>query len=238
MAESTLSLRDYPQIIGLLSVLEQNGLHEQKQEVQHLVDYIESMEENMAHMQEEMRQMHSEMQRLRDRSLRGRCSQLVTFAEEKTFHAKAAVASVKSNLLSGCIKLLNRFEEKGQEAVQRMSDTLHIPQVLFRLQRSFGQAAAAMHQCAGRIELLRQELHESAEHVRNAGRVLLGKPCRQSTETAPDKGILTKLRILMESCSGVFSEMEKRTGRMVSELCPARSHARPARSGLRKDFTR
>ena len=39
MAEPALALRDHPQIIDLISVLEQNGLQKQKEEVQALVGY-------------------------------------------------------------------------------------------------------------------------------------------------------------------------------------------------------
>lgn len=41
MAEPALALRDHPQIIDLISVLEQNGLQKQKEEVQALVGYID-----------------------------------------------------------------------------------------------------------------------------------------------------------------------------------------------------
>ena len=44
MAESALALREHPQSIELLSVLEQNSLSEQKEEVQALVGYIADME--------------------------------------------------------------------------------------------------------------------------------------------------------------------------------------------------
>ena len=45
MAESALALREHPQIIELLSVLEQHSLSKQKEEVQALVGYIDGMEE-------------------------------------------------------------------------------------------------------------------------------------------------------------------------------------------------
>ena len=41
MAEPALTLRDHPQIIDLISVLEQSGLQKQKEEVQALVGYID-----------------------------------------------------------------------------------------------------------------------------------------------------------------------------------------------------
>ena len=47
MAEPALTLRDHPQIIDLISVLEQSGLQKQKEEVQALVGYIDGMEEKL-----------------------------------------------------------------------------------------------------------------------------------------------------------------------------------------------
>ena len=52
MAESALALREHPQIIELLSVLEQNSLSKQKEEVQALVGYIDGMEEKLSQMME------------------------------------------------------------------------------------------------------------------------------------------------------------------------------------------
>ena len=57
LAESALALRDHPQILELLSVLEQNSLSKQKEEVQALVGYIDGMEEKLAQMLEEMKAM-------------------------------------------------------------------------------------------------------------------------------------------------------------------------------------
>ena len=42
MAEPAIALREHPQIIELFTVLEQNGLHQQKDEVQALVSYIDA----------------------------------------------------------------------------------------------------------------------------------------------------------------------------------------------------
>ena len=77
MAEPALALRDHPQIIDLISVLEQNGLQKQKEEVQALVGYIDGMEEKLSQMMDEMKEMRLEVGKLHDQGIRARCSQLV-----------------------------------------------------------------------------------------------------------------------------------------------------------------
>ena len=57
MAEPALALRDHPQIIDLISVLEQSGLQKQKEEVQALVGYIDGMEEKLSQMMDEMKEI-------------------------------------------------------------------------------------------------------------------------------------------------------------------------------------
>ena len=70
MAEPALALRDHPQIIDLISVLEQNGLQKQKEEVQALVGYIDGMEEKLSQMMDEMKEMRMEVGKLHDKGIR------------------------------------------------------------------------------------------------------------------------------------------------------------------------
>ena len=83
MAEPALALRDHPQIIDLISVLEQNGLQKQKEEVQALVGYIDGMEEKLSQMMDEMKEMRLEVGKLHDKGIHARCSQLVDTVEGK-----------------------------------------------------------------------------------------------------------------------------------------------------------
>ena len=53
METQSISLNVHPQIIDLYEVLEKNGLHKQKEDVQSLVGYIESMEYNLSVMMRE-----------------------------------------------------------------------------------------------------------------------------------------------------------------------------------------
>ena len=84
MAELTYTLGEHPQIIELLSVLEQNNLQKQKEEVQALVGYIDGMEGKLAQMMAEMKEMRLEVGKLHDKGIRARCTQFVTAAEGKS----------------------------------------------------------------------------------------------------------------------------------------------------------
>ena len=113
MAEPALALRDHPQIIDLISVLEQNGLQKQKEEVQALVGYIDGMEEKLSQMMDEMKEMRMEVGKLHDKGIRARCSQLVDTVEGKVRQTKVMVSTAKENLISSAKQMVQTFREKG-----------------------------------------------------------------------------------------------------------------------------
>lgn len=141
MAESALALREHPQIIELLSVLEQNSLSKQKEEVQALVGYIDGMEEKLAQMMEEMKAMRLEVEKLHDKGIRARCAQLVGTAEGKIRQGKAMLSTARTNFVSAAGRMLGTFQEKGRAALRHAVQALRIPAVLSRMERGAGRLA-------------------------------------------------------------------------------------------------
>ena len=148
MAEPALALRDHPQIIDLISVLEQSGLQKQKEEVQALVGYIDGMEEKLSQMMDEMKEMRLEVGKLHDKGIRARCSQLVDTVEGKVRQTKVMVSTAKENLISSAKQMVQTFREKGRSALYHAAQALRIPSVLSRMGRGFAHAEKSMGQLA------------------------------------------------------------------------------------------
>lgn len=151
MAESALALREHPQIIELLSVLEQNSLSKQKEEVQALVGYIDGMEEKLSQMMEELKAMRLEVEKLHDKGIRARCAQLVGTAEGKIRQGKTMLSTARTNFVSAAGRMLGTFQEKGRAALRHAVQALRIPAVLSRMERGFSHASQAMERSAGRL---------------------------------------------------------------------------------------
>lgn len=233
MAEPALALRDYPQIIELLSVLEQNSLSKQKEEVQALVGYIDGMEEKLAQMMEEMKAMRLEVEKLHDKGIRARCAQLVGTAEGKIRQGKAMLSTARTNFVSAAGRMLGTFQEKGRAALRHAVQALRIPAVLSRMERGFSHASQAMEQCAGKLDMIREELHQAGGHIKNAGLALAGKEPQESKELSADKGVLAKLRGFVLSCGKAFSEMERDTALTVERINGGRSSVKTELQGLK-----
>ena len=233
MAESALALREHPQIIELLSVLEQNSLSKQKEEVQALVGYIDGMEEKLSQMMDEMKAMRLEVEKLHDKGIRARCAQLVGTAEGKIRQGKTMLSTARTNFVSAAGRMLGTFQEKGRAALRHAVQALRIPAVLSRMERGFSHASQAMEQCAGKLDVIRDELHQAGGHMKNAGRALAGKEALEAQKLEADKGALARLRSFVLYCGKAFSEMDRDTALTVERINSGRSSVKTELQGLK-----
>ena len=95
---------------------------------------------------------------------------------------------------------------------------MRIPAALEHLKSGMHRSAEAMRDSAGRIDAMREELHEVGQHLKNAGRTLFGKPVREAEKLDVDKGALAILRRFMEGAGSKFADMEQRAGKLISKI--------------------
>ncbi|MDD4509319.1 MAG: hypothetical protein PHY23_00140 [Oscillospiraceae bacterium] len=216
MEANTLSV--HPQILELYAVLEQNGLHRQKEEVQSLVKYIEGADDKLSLMMAEIQEMRGEISKLHDKGVRAKCSQLIGKVESKIQQAKAMVSTTKNNLIASAGNAVKTFREKGRAAFVQAVGAMRIPAALSHMKNGLSHAAQSMNESAGRLDAIRGELHEMGGHMGNAGRALLGKPAKQSEKLESDKGVLAKLRSFLEGNGKVFSSMARGADNLLGKL--------------------
>ena len=214
----TISLKIHPQILDLYEVLEQNGLHKQKEEVQSLVGYIENMEYNLSVMMSEIQEMHTQVNRLNDRGVRAQCTKIVSNVEDKVQQAKTMVSIAKVKTIQSAGNAVKAFQEKGKSALVQMVQAMRIPSVLSSMRNGLSHAAQSVRQSAEKLDGLREQIHEAGGYVKNAGRALSGKAPAESHELQSDKGLLAKIRNGLESFSSALSNMERSADRLIGKI--------------------
>ena len=102
----------HPQILDLYTVLEQNGLSKQKEEIQSLVSYIENMENKLSEMSEEIENMHKALERMNDRKFRNKCQNIISSIEEKIQQARTMISVTKVKLVNFADNAVKTFSRK------------------------------------------------------------------------------------------------------------------------------
>ena len=218
METQSISLNVHPQILDLYEVLEKNGLHKQKEDVQSLVGYIESMEYNLSVMMNEIQEMHAEVNLLHDKGIRAKCAKIVTKAEDKILQVGTMVSVAKGKVVESAGAAVKAFKEKGKSALVQAVESMRIPAALSKIKSGFSHAAQSMRQYAGQIDVIRGELHEEGGHMKNAGRAFLGRPAKQNGILEANKGVLAKLRGVLESCGAAFSKMARGADKLMGKV--------------------
>ena len=218
MESQTISLNVHPQILDLYEVLEKNGLHKQKEDVQSLVGYVESMEYNLSVMMNEIQEMHAEVKRLHDRGIRNQCGKIISKAEYKIQQAKTMVSVIKVRLIDAAGNAVKTCKEKGKSALIRAVEAMRVSTALSKIKSGFSHMSQSMCQSADQIDVIRGELHEVGGHMKNAGRALLGRSAKQAGNLEADKGALAKLRGFLESCGDTFSKMERNADKLIDKI--------------------
>lgn len=142
METQSISLNVHPQILDLYEVLEKNGLHKQKEDVQSLVGYIESMEYNLSVMMNEIQEMHAEVNLLHDKGIRAKCAKIVTKAEDKILQVGTMVSVAKGKVVESAGAAVKAFKEKANRRWYRLSRVCRFPppfpksKAAFPMQRS------------------------------------------------------------------------------------------------------
>ena len=138
------------------------------------------------------------------------------------------LSTARTNFVSAAGRMLGTFQEKGRAALRHAVQALRIPAVLSRMERGFSHASQAMEQCAGKLDMIREELHQAGGHMKNAGRALAGKEALEA-----DKGVLARLRGLFTSCGKTFAQMERGAGRLAEKTGGEKSSVKTELRGLK-----
>ena len=203
-------LREHPQIEELMDTLEKNDMHKEKAEVESLVDYIGDMEKTLSEMLKEMQVMRQEINLIHNGTLKAKCEVLVQKTEKSINQVFAVVNKVKDNLIQSAKNAVKAFKEKGRDAFRKAVCAMKVPETLDKLTGLFLICSKDAKENAAQLQSMQSELSTARGHLKNVGRLLIGKSAREVEEVKSDRGVLGRLGGLMEKIGKGFEGLAQR----------------------------
>ena len=203
-------LNEHPQIAELMDTLEKNEMHKEKAEVQSLVDYIGDMEKTLTEMLDEMKNMRQEIELIHNNSLRAKCQNLVQKTEGKIKQGLALVVKVKDNFIQSAKNAVKAFKEKGKEAFRNAVKAMKVPETLDMLGKVFGKLSKEVEQDVIQVNAMQSELNNAKGHLKNIGRLLIGRETKDAEQTKTDKGVLSRFGKLLEKIGKGFGNLSQK----------------------------
>jgi hypothetical protein len=235
--DAAVNLREQPDIKKLFEVLQSNGFKKEQQEVETLVDCLESMGNQFSQMIGELQAMRGELEKMQNRGIRASVSHVLESAENRTQEVLGKVSMIGKNLIQSAKYAVATFREKGANALRKAVSAMKIPQVLSAVKNMMHHGAEKMNGKAEKTQMLAQELYKAKEHRKNIGRILTGREIKEPAEQADDKGILAKIQRVFVSCGRIYAGMEQKADKAlqcVEEFCRGAEKKPSVKADLRR----
>lgn len=203
------NLIEQPEIQRLLSVLAENHLSNEQEQIESIVIYLDNMENQFGQVLSELKQVREQLDQIQDRGIKATVTQMVEKAEGKAHEIGNRITEIKRNLIAAAQNAVSKFREKGVGALQKTIEAMRIPSVLSHLREGLHQSVESMKRQAVKIGEISKEVQEMRTHRKNIGRLLLEKPKVESEVRNTDQGALAKIQRGFLRAGKILAGMEK-----------------------------
>lgn len=211
-------LKEQENLKELFRFLEQNGMEQEKKQVEQMADYIGTMEEKMGEVLSELKSMREQLSGIENKGIRAKAEKVVEAVSNKLDEAKEALGNMKSAFLGKVDQALQAGKTKGREALAGIIQTIHLPAMTFRVQHLLKQAVRTADQGIEKLGNMADEIHAAKQHLGNAGRALTGKKTKKVNSRNPERGVIYETQRLMFQSMVSMERMERRTENLLERI--------------------
>ena len=204
----------------LFAALEKHGLHEEKDHVMQMADYLDGMEEQLGNVLKELRQVRDQLDTIQNRGMKQKALEVVKRAEQMVQGIGRQVAGLKEQFIQRAKQAVQASKEKGKEALVSAVRKLYVPETLKRLQNALHDTVLYLDQGIDRIGNVGDELQEAKGHLKNIAKELSGKERTIIRGRNPERGVTFQLQKAMFSLMQKLHRMEQKTGELRKQLEP------------------
>lgn len=210
-----IKLAEQPNIMALLQTLEDNRLNKEKQEVEALVNCLDSMEEQYGKILGEMQGIREELGKMGESQTKIQLSDITGQAEQKVQEFREQLERMKANLVKSAKSAVEQCKEKGATMLKKMVSGMKIPQAISKLEHTLSKAQSSVEQQAIKAEAIRQELQSIGGHTKNVGKMLIGKEAKAIPADTASVGKVEKLLLrVVKRLEKMEQSAEKTRGKL------------------------
>ncbi|MEG2330562.1 DUF6674 family protein [Anaerorhabdus sp.] len=195
-----------------LQLLEENGMKEQKQEVEFLAGYIDQMDFQFTNVLDELKNVRQELNVIQDKTLRATALRAVDKVTNKVEVAKGTLVKLKEHVISTVDKAVINFKEHGKSALVTAMKSLNVKGMLESIHGTLQHVIKSADHEIDNLTKLGNEIHAVNFHMKNIGKTIMGKDTQEPTSRRSDSGLLSKVQeslfFSMKACATMSQKTE------------------------------
>jgi hypothetical protein len=186
-----VSLMENEHVKELLGILKDNsrdasGLTALINHVGEMENFVKLAESRIADMKAQL----DTMKEVQDHPIKSMLQSTIKALEAKVAEIKVHIAELKTNIVEGCKNAVAAFKEKGAAILDKLASFFNIKGELQTMSKGINAAIKLDDKAMAKIEAFSKEYHTTGRHLKNMGRVLIGK---QPIDAVKESGKLAKV---------------------------------------------
>jgi hypothetical protein len=164
----------------------------------------------------EMKAQLGEMKEVQSHPVKTALTNAIKALETKVAEVKERIGELKTAIADGCKSAVEAFREKGAAALNNLAKFFHIKGALKAVDKSAEHSAAICDRAVANIAQFSKEYHETGKHLKNMGRMFVGKP---PIDAAREAGKLAAFAAApYKSEKAALCGIQKAAGAMIDKL--------------------
>ncbi len=224
----------------LLSVLRENNASSM-QDFLAVLQQVGTMEKQLDAAVNELAAMRHELAEAQRQNhpLKNAMQKAVIVMQGQVLDLRDRLTVLKQSVIEGCKAALADFKEKGITALDNITRFFKVKPLLENMRDSLAQSVEQADKAISKIEAISTEYHKAGQHLKNIGRVVLGKaaiaeakPPGKLTKVvaAPfrvERGTLAAIQKTVETAIHSFSKLEDRARPSIQKAI--KTHSKQAK---------
>ena len=224
----------------LLGILNDNG--KDASGLTALINHVGEMESFVKLAENRIAEMKSQldaMKEIQDHPIKNALQKTIKALEAKVAEIKEQIVQLRLDIAEGCKNAIEAFMEKGAAVLDRLASFFNIKPSLQSINKNIDASTRLDDKAMAKIEAFSKEYHQTGRHLKNMGRVLIGKPPIDAVKesgklakavSAPykaDKAILLKMKSVVNKMIAKLEQLEQKMVAKREEKAAAPADNKP-----------
>ena len=207
-----------------------------------LINHVGEMESFVKLAESRIAEMKSQldaMKEIQDHPIKNALQKTIKALEAKVAEIKEQIVQLRLDIAEGCKSAIEAFKEKGAAVLDRLASFFNIKPSLQSINKNIDASIRLDDKAMAKIEDFSKEYHQTGRHLKNMGRILIGKPPIDAVKesgklakavSAPykaDKAILLKMKSVVNKMIAKLEQLEQKMVAKREEKAAAPADNKP-----------
>ena len=184
-----------------------------------LINHVSSLEDFVKQAESKITDMKTQLdviKEIQNHPIKTALQNTVKTLETKVAEIKVHIAELKSDIIEGCKNAVAAFKVKGIAALEKLASFFHIKSGLKSISSNIDMSIKSVDNSITKIAVFSKEYHQTGRHIKNMGRVLVGK---QPIDSVKEVGALAKIvSAPYKADKKILISMKKAVDKMAEKL--------------------